>query len=127
MKLNEISGEAIDAAMVVHTALGPGLLEQSYQACLKHELLHRNMKVLSEVGMPIHYGTTTIDVGYRLDLLVEDQLIIELKAVQNVAPIHRAQLYSYLRLGNKPLGLLLNFHVKHMKDGIHRIANNAPD
>ncbi|MCB0331479.1 MAG: GxxExxY protein [Bdellovibrionales bacterium] len=83
--------------------------------------------MLSEVGMPIRYGTATIDVEYRLDLVVEDQLIVELKAVQNVAPVHKAQLYSYLRLGDKPLGLLLNFHVKLMKDGIHRIANNAPD
>ena len=94
---------------------------------MKHELLQRELKVLSEVGMPIRYGTATIDVGYRLDLLVEDQLIVELKAVQNVAPVHKAQLFSYLRLGNKQLSLLLNFHAKHMKDGIHRIANNAPE
>jgi GxxExxY protein len=127
MKLNEISGEVVDAAMVVHTALGPGLLEHAYQACLKHELLLRDLKVLSEVGMPIKYGTATIDIGYRLDLLVEDQLIVELKAVSNIAPVHKAQLYSYLRIGDKPLGLLLNFTVKHMKDGIHRIANNAPE
>jgi len=127
MELNEISKEVVDSAMVVHTALGPGLLEHAYQACLRHELLERKLKVLSEVGMPIRYGSATIDVGYRLDLLVEDQLIVELKALQNIAPIHKAQLFSYLRLGGKPLGLLLNFHVKHMKDGIHRIANNAPE
>ncbi len=127
MDLNYISGEVVDSAMVVHTTLGPGLLEHAYQACLKYELLLRDIKVLSEVAMPIRYGSVSIDVGYRLDLLVEDQLIIELKAVQSIAPIHKAQLYSYLRLSHKPLGLLLNFHVKHMKEGITRIANNAPD
>jgi GxxExxY protein len=109
--------------MQVHSALGPGLLEQVYQACLKQELLKRDFKVLSEVGMPVKYDGLSIDVGYRLDLLVEDLVVVELKSVHALAPIHKTQLFTYLKISKKPLGLLLNFGAQHLKDGIVRIVN----
>lgn len=123
MKINEITSSIIESACKVHSALGPGLLERTYSVCLKHELIKKGHKALSEVGIPVIYDGIAIDVGYRLDLLVEDKVIVELKAVQEVAPIHKVQLLTYLRLSNKPVGLLLNFNVTSMKDGINRIAN----
>jgi len=123
LEKNQISGVIIQAACKVHTALGPGLLETAYQACLKHELLKSGFKVLSEVGIPILYDGVNIDVGYRIDLFVEDTVVVELKAVERVAPIHRVQLLTYLKLGKLPLGLLLNFNVKSLKDGIVRVVN----
>ena len=120
---NQISGVAIQAACKVHTALGPGLLETVYQACLKHELLRSGLKVLSEVGIPIVYDGVNIDGGYRIDILVEEIVVVELKAVERVAPIHRVQLLTYLKLSKLPLGLLLNFNVKSLRDGIVRVIN----
>ena len=116
---NQITAAIINAACKVHTALGPTV----YQSCLKHELLNRGFKVFSEVGLPISYDGINIDVGYRLDLLVEECVIVELKAVERIASIHKVQLLTYLRLSQKRLGLLLNFNVKSLKDGIVRIAN----
>jgi len=124
LNINETSGEIVDAAMKVHSVLGPGLLESAYEACLKFELLKRGLKVASQVMLPVHYDGVAIDAGYRIDLLVEDTVVIELKAVEKVAPLHEAQLLTYLKLSGKKLGLLLNFNVLHMKDGIKRIANN---
>jgi GxxExxY protein len=124
LNINEISGEIIDAAMKVHSVLGPGLLESAYEACLKHELLKRGLKVVSQVMLPVQYDGVVIDAGYRIDLLVEDSVVIELKAVEKVVPIHEAQLLTYLKLSGMRLGLLLNFNVLHMKDGIKRMANN---
>jgi len=124
LKINETSGEIVGAAMKVHSVLGPGLLENAYEACLKHELSKRRLRVESQVMLPVHYDGVAIDAGYRIDLLVEDTIVIELKAVEMVAPIHEAQLLTYLKLSGKKLGLLLNFNVLHMKDGIKRIANN---
>lgn len=123
LEKNQISGVAIQAACKVHTALGPGLLETVYQACLKHELLRSGLKVLSEVGIPIVYDGVNIDGGYRIDILVEEIVVVELKAVERVAPIHRVQLLTYLKLSKLPLGLLLNFNVKSLKDGIVRVIN----
>lgn len=123
MQLNEISGQIIDSAMKVHSALGPGLLESAYQACLQFELRQRGISSLAQVEMPIAYDGFCIDAGYRLDLLVEDMVIVELKAVAAVLPIHQAQLLSYLKLSGKPLGLLINSHVERLRDGIRRIAN----
>jgi GxxExxY protein len=120
----EINGLTIDSAMKVHTALGAGLLEKPYQSCLKHELTKRGLKALSEVSMPVLYEGVQIDIGYRLDLLVEDLLIVEVKSVHTLAPIHSTQLHTYLRLSGKPLGLLLNFGARHMKDGIVRLINS---
>jgi GxxExxY protein len=124
LNINETSGAVVAAAMTVHSALGPGLLESTYEACLKHELLKSGLKVASQVMLPVHYDGVAIDAGYRIDLLVEDAVVIELKSVEKVVPIHEAQLLTYLKLSGKRLGLLLNFNVLHMKDGITRIANN---
>jgi GxxExxY protein len=107
----------------VHTALGAGLLEESYKICLKHELQRRNLQVLSEVAMPVVYDGISLDVGYRIDLLVENSVIVELKAVAQIAPIHQAQLLTYLKLSKISLGLLLNFNSTHLKDGIVRMIN----
>ncbi len=124
MDLNRISGLIIDSAIKVHTTLGPGLLESAYEACLKHELSNRNLKVITQLTLPIIYDGVTIDAGYRLDLLVEDSVIIELKAVEQLMPIHDAQLITYLKLSDKKLGLLINFNVTRLKYGIKRLVNN---
>lgn len=123
MDINTVSGQVVDAAIRVHSALGPGLLESAYEACLAHELRKRGLKVLTQVALPVVYDGATIDVGYRIDLLVEDGVIVELKAVEKVAPIHEAQLLSYLKLSGHKLGLLINFHVLHLKDGVKRMVN----
>lgn len=122
-ELNKISGEIIDAAIAVHRELGPGLLESAYQACLHFELQQRGLRVQAEVELPIVYQGNHIEVGYRLDLIVEGVVIIEAKAIGENAPIHKAQILSYLKLSKKPLGLLINFNVMLLKDGITRIAN----
>jgi GxxExxY protein len=119
---NEISGVVVDAAMKVHSALGPGLLESAYAVCLKHELVKRGLKVASEVPLPVVYDGVTLEAGYRLDLVVEDTVVVELKAIEALAPIHQAQIISYLKLSNKPIGLLINFHSLHLKDGIKRFV-----
>jgi GxxExxY protein len=124
MDLNKTSGIIIDSAMKVHTALGSGLLESAYEACLKHELTKRNLRVAAQVGLPVTYDNVTIDIGYRIDLLVEDSIIIELKAVDHLNAIHEAQLLSYLKLSDKKLGLLINFNVTRLKHGIKRFVNN---
>ena len=123
MKANEVSGQVVDAAMKVHTALGPGLLESAYEACLAHELQKRGLTVERQKELAIEYDGIVIEAGYRLDLLVNDQVIVELKAVSEVLPIHHAQIISYLKLGQKPVGLLINFHIERLKDGIKRFAN----
>ena len=123
METNKITGQIVDAAIKVHTALGPGLLETAYEACLAHELQKRGLTVERQKELPIEYDGIVIDAGYRLDLLVNDQVIVELKAVSEVLPIHHAQIISYLKLGQKPVGLLINFHVERLKDGIKRFAN----
>jgi GxxExxY protein len=123
MQINEISGSIIDAAMKVHTALGPGLLESAYEGCLAFELLSRGIPVARQVELPVNYCGHRIDVGYRIDLLVAELVIVELKAVDKLAPIHEAQLLTYLRLSRIHLGLLLNFNVTHMKDGIKRMVH----
>lgn len=120
MTINEISGQVVDAAMKVHTALGPGLLESAYEGCLLYELRKRGLRVANQVELPVVYDGVRIDVGYRIDLLVEDQVIVELKAVAALAPIHEAQLLTYLKLSGKKVGLLINFNVLHLKDGIKR-------
>jgi GxxExxY protein len=120
MTINEVSGQIVDAAMKVHTALGPGLLESAYEGCLHHELLKRGLRVAKQVELPVVYDGLQIDVGYRIDLLVEDLVIVELKAADALAPIHEAQLITYLKLSDKKVGLLINFNVLHLKDGIKR-------
>ncbi|MFO0928666.1 MAG: GxxExxY protein [Gemmataceae bacterium] len=120
MTENEVSGQVVDAAMRVHTALGPGLLESAYEGCLVHELRKRGLRVANQVELPVVYDGLQIDVGFRMDLLVEDTVVVELKAVDALAPIHEAQLLTYLKLSGHHLGLLINFNVVHLKDGIKR-------
>ncbi|HEY3104243.1 MAG TPA: GxxExxY protein [Pyrinomonadaceae bacterium] len=122
MERNEISGAIVDAAMKVHSALGPGLLESAYAACLRHELVKRGLRVASEVPVPVVYDGIKLEAGYKLDLLVEDTVVVELKAIEALAPIHQAQIISYLKLAGKPIGLLINFHSLHLKDGIKRFV-----
>jgi GxxExxY protein len=122
MERNEISGAVVDAAMKVHSALGPGLLESAYAVCLRHELIKRGLRVAHEVPGPVVYDSIKLDAGYKLDLLVEDTVVVELKAIEALAPIHQAQIISYLKLTGKPIGLLINFHSLHLKDGIKRFV-----
>jgi GxxExxY protein len=121
MDPNLVTGTIIDAAFKVHTALGPGLLESAYEACLQHELQKRNIEVASQVLLPVTYDGITVDLGYRVDLLVENLVVVELKAVEKLHPVHKAQLLSYLKLSGKQLGLLINFSELHLKDGIQRL------
>ncbi len=123
-QLNLLTGKIIDAAMQVHRELGPGLLESAYEACLAYELTQRGFKTLTQVGLPIQYGSVLLEAGYRIDLIVEDAVILELKTVRELAHIHHAQLLSYLRLSGAKVGLLINFHVPRLKDGIKRLVNN---
>jgi GxxExxY protein len=123
MEFDQSSRAVIDAAMRVHTVLGPGLLENAYQVCLEHELRRRGHFVQGQWPLPILYDGVHIDVGYRVDLLVDDLVIVELKAVAKVLPIHEAQLLSYLRLSGVRVGLLINFHELRLKDGIRRMVN----
>ena len=118
------TGQVVDAAMKVHSRLGPGLFESAYQACLAHELRLRGYRVVEQHPVPIIYDGVRLDVGYRLDLLVEQAVIVELKAVPKLLPIHEAQLLSYLKLGGYPVGLLIDFHMRHLKDGIRRMRND---
>ena len=124
MELNEISAQVVDAAMEVHSALGPGLLENAYEVCLKYELEKRGLTVQQQVGLPVVYDGVKMDLGYRLDLLVQDEVIVELKAVDELTRVHEAQLLSYLRLSGKKVGLLINFNVAHLKSGLKRMVNN---
>jgi GxxExxY protein len=121
--LNRLTENVIGCAMKVHSVLGPGLLESAYEACLKYELQQKGLTVQSQHPLPIEYGPVRLDVGYRLDLLVEEKVILELKAVERTLPIHEAQLLSYLKLSGLKVGLLLNFHVAHFRDGIKRMVN----
>jgi GxxExxY protein len=122
--LNALSKRVLDAAFAVHTSLGPGLLEASYFACLLYELRKRGISVQTEVNLPVVYdGQKLLEVGYRIDMLVEDELILEIKATEGIATVFRAQLLGYLRHSGRRLGLLLNFNEVSMRDGIVRIVN----
>ena len=121
--LIELSHQIIKAALKVHSALGPGLLESAYEACLAYELRKACFEVKTQVLLPVIYDTVKLDLGYRMDLLVEDQVIVEIKSIDQVAPVHKAQLLSYLRLSKKKVGILLNFNVTHLREGIHRVVN----
>lgn len=110
--------------MQVHSRLGPGLLESAYQACLAFELRKAGLRVECEVPIPLVYREVKLDLGYRIDMLVEGKVVIELKAIECILPVHKAQLLSHVRLSGRQLGLLLNFNVEHMRDGIHRVVNN---
>jgi GxxExxY protein len=122
-RINHITHQIIAAAMRVHTALGPGLLESAYRACLLHELRNQGLRVASEVGLPVIYQGEKIDLGYRIDLVVTDSVIVEIKCVEAINPVHKSQLLSYMRLSGRQVGLLINFHVEHLKDGIKRLVD----
>jgi GxxExxY protein len=126
-RLNWITESIIGAAIEVHRDLGPGLLESAYETCLAFELVERGLKVEQQKPLPVVYREVKLDCGYRLDLLVEEAVIVEVKAVDRLAPIHQAQLLSYLRLSGCKVGLLINFNVKVLKDGIRRVVNDFPD
>jgi len=127
MELNQLSSLIIKAAINVHKELGPGLLESVYQSCMVIELRNMDAKVQSEVTLPIFYrGQRVHEEGFRLDLLVEDTIIVELKSIEKVQDVHKKQLLTYLHLANKPLGLLINFNEGMLKDGITRIVNSLP-
>jgi len=121
MDLNELTYKIIGCANKVHSELGPGLLESTYEVCLEFELLQAGLKVERQKSLPVVYKNLKLNAGYRIDLLVESKVIIELKAVEVIAPIHKAQVMTYLKLSEIKLGLLLNFNVKQMKNGITRI------
>ena len=121
--VNDVTGSVVDAAIKVHTQLGPGLLESAYQACLAYELRKRGLDVQTQVSLPVIYDEVRIDCGYRVDLIVEGSVLVEIKAVSNLLPIHEAQLLSYLKLGGFRAGLLINFHVPRLKEGIKRMVN----
>lgn len=123
MTLNEISSKIIGCAIEVHKQLGPGLLESAYKECLYYELKQAGLEVLKEKSMPIIYKEVKLDHGYRIDLLVENQVVVELKTVDALIDVHTAQVLTYLKLGNYKLGLLMNFQVPLLKDGIKRIIN----
>ncbi len=125
--IEAIATDIVDSAIKVHKALGPGLLESAYQQCLAHELRKRGRRVMTEVIVPILYDGEKIDAGYRLDLLVDNEVIIENKTVDTLLPIHEAQLLTYLKLKNCKLGFLLNWNVKLMKNGIRRMVNGLPE
>jgi len=123
MNENDISREIIGSAIEVHKILGPGLLESTYEHCLSYELESRGFKVWRQVKQPLVYKTQKLELGYRLDLLINDKVIVELKAVEAIHPVHQAQLLTYLKLSNKKLGLLLNFNVSRLTDGVKRMVN----
>jgi GxxExxY protein len=126
-RLDHITSTIINSAIKVHRALGPGLLESAYEACLAFELLEHGVKIERQKPLPIVYKNVKLDCGYRLDILVEESVIVEIKVVDHIAPIHKAQLLSYLRLSQCKVGLLINFNVKVLKNGIVRMANEFPD
>lgn len=128
MEINELSSRVIKAAISVHKYLGPGLLETVYQACIVIELKNMGLEVKAQVALPIIYkGEKIHNEGYRIDLMVEDTLVVELKSVENVQDIHKKQLLTYLKLANKPLGLLINFNSPVLRDGITRIINDLSE
>lgn len=124
MEINTITGKIVDVAIKLHQNLGPGLLENVYEKCLQTDLEAAGLQVASQVGIPLHYKNLSFTTGYRLDLIVENSVIVEIKSVENLAPVHFAQLLTYLKLYNRPVGLLINFNTKYLKDGLHRMVNN---
>ena len=126
-RLNKITEVIIGAAINVHRALGPGLLESTYEACIVYDIVKAGLKLVQQKPLPIVYHNIKLECGYRIDILVENSVIVEIKSVERLLPIHKAQLLSYLKLSNCRVGLLINFNVEVLKNGIKRIVNNFPD
>jgi GxxExxY protein len=127
MTENEIAREIVDAAYRIHTTLGPGLLESVYDAVLSHELSRRGLCIVRQQPIPVIYDNLRLDIGFRADLIVEDKVIVEVKSVELLAPVHKKQLLTYLRLADRRLGILINFNVAFIKQGIARIVNGLED
>jgi GxxExxY protein len=127
MTENEIAKEVVDAAYKVHVTLGPGLLESVYEVVLEYELRKRGLSVVRQKPLPVIYESVSFEEGYRADLIVEGKVILELKSVETIAPVHKKQLLTYLRLADKRLGLLINFGETLIKDGISRVVNRLPE
>jgi GxxExxY protein len=125
--VNEISGQVIDAAFHIHRRFGPGLLESVYEAVLAAELRKRGLRVVQQQAIPVVYDGVELGVGFRADLIVEGAIIVEIKSVENVAPVHKMQLLTHLRLADKRLGLMINFNVARIKDGITRVVNRLEE
>ena len=123
LHVNEITGAVVSSAMKVHSLLGPGLLESAYEACLAHELRNRGFHVGTQVALPVVYEGHKLEAGYRIDLVVAHQVVVEVKSAETIHPIHKAQLLSYLRLSGMRVGLLINFNVLHLRDGISRMVD----
>ena len=123
LRINQVTGTIVSSAMHVHSVPGPGLLESAYQACLAHELRKRGLAVACQVGLPVVFGGEKIELGYRMDLVVENSVIVEEKSVDAIHPVHQAQLLSYMRLSGIGVGLLINFYVLHLRDGIKRMVD----
>jgi len=124
---NQIAAEVVDSVYKIHKTLGPGLLESAYETILVYELQKRGLVVATQVPVPIVYEEIALDTGFRADLIVEDLVIVELKSVEKIIPVHKKQLLTYLRLADKRLGLLINFGEELIKDGISRVANGLPE
>jgi GxxExxY protein len=124
---DKITGAIIEAAINIHRLLGPGLLESTYESCLVFELMEKGFKIEQQKKLPVVYRGVKLECGYRLDLLVEDLVIVEVKSVERIIPVHKAQMLSYLKLTNCCVGLLINFNVSVLKDGLCRMVNNFPD
>ena len=124
LRINEVTDAVIGSAVLVHRELGPGLLESAYEMCLAYELADRGLRVERQKILPLVYRGVKLDAGYRLDLVAQDSVIVEIKAVDSMTPVHRAQVLSYLKLSGLTVGLLINFNVKLLKQGIRRIVNN---
>ena len=123
-KLNKITETIIGAAVNVQRALGPGLLESAYEACMVYELAQAGLKVEQQKPLPIVYRGVKLECGYRMDLMIDNEIIVEIKSIEKLLPIHQAQLLSYLKLSNCRVGLLINFNIKVLKNGIQRVVNN---
>jgi GxxExxY protein len=125
--IDQITETIIGAAIAVHRELGPGLLESAYEACLAFELAERRLEVARQVELPVVYRGVRVDCGYRLDLLVEKQVVVEVKALEQLLPVHEAQILTYLRLSGCHVGLLINFHVRQLTSGLKRFVHNLPE
>ncbi|MFC1732628.1 GxxExxY protein [candidate division KSB1 bacterium] len=121
MNIEKIFKIVLDCSFKIHTALGPGLLESAYEACLFHELLEYKLSIEKQLPLPLIYNDVELDIGYRIDLLVEKAVIVEIKSIESLADIHMAQILTYMKLSGCKLGLLVNFNVRHLKDGIKRV------
>ena len=127
MTENDVAKQIVDVAFKIHTTYGPGLLESVYEKIMAYELENRGMRVRRQQGIPVIHETIKMDLGFRADLIVEDKVVVEIKSIEAIAPVHKKQLLTYLRLADKRLGLLINFNVELIKNGISRVVNQLPE